>query len=398
MKIIMIPSGYYPDCCGGVEVITQAIAEGLVGRNHEVVVICCANSAADYWHNGVHVIKLKPKTLQVGPKSLINRANRMLQMYNPFHIGLLEQIIKSEDPDVIHLHMARQLSMAVLTAAERCGIPTVSTLHEYFSLWNFDPFHKMDDVVCSKPQFYVEWVRNIHRKITKRVKYVTSPMEKTFEIYQTEKYYSSCKYMHIENALWPVSTSDLIAVRKNHAGHKPGKILIISRLMPFKGIEESINLFLKSGVSEKWELHIAGDGPLRNYVEDECAKNDTIFFHGYVIDDDKEQLFNACDVLLFLTSELETFGLVVLEAFQHGMPVVVSNVAAMRKLVKHQKNGMILSSLDEACFKDAFDFLLNENNYCRLVNEICKMELVESYSRMLDAYEKVYNLVRRDNG
>lgn len=29
MKILMVSSGYYPDSCGGVEVITQSLAEGL---------------------------------------------------------------------------------------------------------------------------------------------------------------------------------------------------------------------------------------------------------------------------------------------------------------------------------------------------------------------------------
>ena len=57
MKILMIPSGYYPDCCGGVEVITQAISEGLVERGDEVTVLCCSDKEQEYWHRGVHILK-----------------------------------------------------------------------------------------------------------------------------------------------------------------------------------------------------------------------------------------------------------------------------------------------------------------------------------------------------
>lgn len=390
MKVLMIPSGYYPDCCGGVEVITQAISEGLVSQGWNVTVLCTGEQSTEYWYNGVHVVKIVPVTFSRGPHAIRNRINRMLQMYNPFNVSLLVDILKKEKPDIIHLHMARLISMSILTAANKCNIPVVSTLHEYFSLWNFDPFHRMEDVVCTTPQFYVEWIRNIHRRITSRVAHVTSPMEKTFSVYQEEDYYKKCTYSHIENALWPVLEADINTIKQCRMERKARKILMISRLMPFKGIEESVQLFSQEVLSSEWELHIAGDGPMRPYIEEICKTNSKITYHGYVIDEKKEKLFNECDVLLFLTSELETYGLVVLEAFQHGMPVIVSDVTAMRNIVTNKENGLILNDINSGEFCKAFQYIENDENYKALVMNICNMHWKDEYENMIEAYAQIY--------
>ena len=71
MKILMIPSGYYPECCGGVEVITQALSEGLVKKEHEVVVICQSSKNEEFTLNGVHVYKIKPKELKNDKKIVL---------------------------------------------------------------------------------------------------------------------------------------------------------------------------------------------------------------------------------------------------------------------------------------------------------------------------------------
>ena len=66
MKIMMISSGYYPESCGGVEIITQALAEKFVEKNHEIVVLYSKEEVIQneiYYHNGVKVIKLMPKII-----------------------------------------------------------------------------------------------------------------------------------------------------------------------------------------------------------------------------------------------------------------------------------------------------------------------------------------------
>ncbi len=394
MKIMMIPSEYYPECCGGVEVMTQVIAEGLVKRGQDVVVLCASDKRQSYMHNGVRIIKFEPINLKIGSKRAKNWINRMLQIYNPFHIPLFCSIIREEKPDVMHLHMARLLSMSIIKAAQSCGVPVVSTLHEYFSLWNFDPFHKMEDVNNSDPQFYVEYLRNIHRKITEGVEWVTSPMEKTFLIYQKEGYYRNCRYTYINNALAPLENNKInLAYRRMRMQRTPHKFLLLSRLMPFKGIERTLEMFAKNPMLDNWELHIAGKGPLQTQVENLCKEKNNVFYHGYVIDDIKEALFQSCDILWFLTEELETYGLVVAEAFQHAMPVLVSDVTAMRKIVTNDSNGIIIKEFTKQNINSALDKFSDKEYYHRLIENICTIDWDAPYRKMLSDYEDIYKKV-----
>lgn len=389
MKILMIPSGYYPECCGGVEVMTQILAEGLTAQGHEVTVLCCSDRNQRQRINNVRIIRMRPYQIYSHKNVLTNRINRMLQMYNPFHITRFYRLIRELAPDVIHLHMARTLSMSILTAARLSRIPTISTLHEYFSLWNFDPFHRMEDVVCTKPPFYVEWIRNIHRLETKHVQYVTSPMPETFQIYLKERYYSQARYIHITNALKPFPPEKTEYYRRIRQSRKPKKFLMIGRLMPFKGIENTLEIFSDRSVTEQFELHIAGDGPMRTQIEKICQKHDNIYYHGFVIDDAKEKLFANCDMLIFLTSELETYGLVVAEAFQRCMPAIVSDVQAMRNIVS-DKNGIIIQKLDRDSFLSSMRTISQGDNYVNMVDALSNMEWEKQYKRMLSRYQSVY--------
>ena len=82
----------------------------------------------------------------------------------------MSNIIKKEKPDIVHVHMVRTLSMSLFEVADKLDIPIVSTLHEYFSLWNFDPFGEMKDILTTKPQWYVQLIRKKHKKLTAKTK------------------------------------------------------------------------------------------------------------------------------------------------------------------------------------------------------------------------------------
>src|SRR5215207_472220 len=115
-------------------------------------------------------------------------------------------------------------------------------------------------------------------------------------------------------------------------------VLVLSRLHPKKGLDVLIDAFLLLGQTEKfaaWRLVLAGDGP-PDYVSKLKAKvaassqPDRIVFAGW-LDDDKKQAVLGRASLLALPSHQENFGLCVMEALSHSVPVLVSpnvNLAA----------------------------------------------------------------------
>lgn len=400
MRILMIPSGYYPECCGGVEVITQALSEGLVKYGHEVFVLCQSKETIEETINGVKVYKLKPKDIP-NPKNnkFKYKINRLLQMYNPFNKREIRRIIKQINPDIVNLHMPRTLSLSVLKVVQELKIPVVSTLHEYFSLWNFDPFDKMEKMLDTKPQWYVEILRNKHRKLTKKVEYVTAPLKTTINIYQEENYYKNVRGEEILNSL-PMMPND---TRKNILNEKLLRLkeneqinfLIISRLMPFKGIELALQSFMKT-TNKNIVLNIAGDGPMVNYVKECEQKDNRIKYYGYLIGKDKAEIFKKCDVLIFPTTELETFGLVILEAYNYCIPVIASSVEATKRLIKDGVTGALIENVNVDKLCEYYEKYTNKDILTQQIKNCYTDNNSKGYEEFIMRYEEVYNKVLED--
>jgi glycosyltransferase involved in cell wall biosynthesis len=113
-------------------------------------------------------------------------------------------------------------------------------------------------------------------------------------------------------------------------------VLVLSRLHPKKGLDGLIDAFLSLLRKEKlgnWKLVIAGDGP-SDYVSklkaSASAEPDRIVFTGWLDEDKKHEVMSGAS-LLALPSHQENFGLCVMEALAHSVPVLVSpnvNLAA----------------------------------------------------------------------
>ena len=112
-------------------------------------------------------------------------------------------------------------------------------------------------------------------------------------------------------------------------------VLVLSRLHPKKAVDVLIEAFqslLQNGKFANWRLVIAGDGPA-DYVSKlkaRVAASDRITFTGWLDDDGKHAMLGGAS-LLALPSHQENFGLCVMEALSHSVPVLVSpnvNLAA----------------------------------------------------------------------
>jgi glycosyltransferase involved in cell wall biosynthesis len=115
-------------------------------------------------------------------------------------------------------------------------------------------------------------------------------------------------------------------------------VFVLSRLHPKKGLHVLIDAFLalvEQGKLADWRLIIAGDG-LPGYVAKLKAKvaaspqRDRIVFTGWLDEERKHAMLGGAS-LLALPSHQENFGLCVVEALSHAVPVLVSpnvNLAA----------------------------------------------------------------------
>jgi len=127
-------------------------------------------------------------------------------------------------------------------------------------------------------------------------------------------------------------------------------VLVLSRLHPKKAVEVLIDAFQslsRNGKFANWRLVIAGDGS-PDYVSKlkaRVAATDRITFTGW-LDEDKKHAMLAGASLLALPSHQENFGLCVMEALSHSVPVLVSpNVNLATEIVS--ANAGWISAIDK---------------------------------------------------
>ncbi len=87
-----------------------------------------------------------------------------------------------------------------------------------------------------------------------------------------------------------------------------------------------------------------GDGDMRPYVSDRARGNGSdgaCRFLGYISEDELINLYNACDAVC-VPSRNEPFGIVVLEAWSAGKPVVVTHSGGPDEFVWHDVNGYLV--------------------------------------------------------
>jgi len=130
-------------------------------------------------------------------------------------------------------------------------------------------------------------------------------------------------------------------------GNDSRYILYLGRLEKDKGVDVLIKAF--SAVKKKHpdiELRIAGEGKEINTLKTLADRLDighSVHFLGIIRGENKIQaLSKAC--LLVCPSRSEAFGIVILEAFAAGIPVIASRVGGIPDIIEEKVNGLLVET------------------------------------------------------
>lgn len=116
-------------------------------------------------------------------------------------------------------------------------------------------------------------------------------------------------------------------------------VVYAGRLSEEKGVLSLLNAWRDWGPSAP-ELRIIGDGKLRPVLE-KMAYGLPISFLGTMSKDDTLEQISLAKLLILPSECFETFGLVAIEAFAHGVPVAVSNIGSLSSIVQHGRTGIV---------------------------------------------------------
>ena len=336
---LVSPYSYtYP---GGVGRHVEALAEELTGLGHEVRLLAPYDPddrLARVTHRGArpqprplpdHVVPLG-RTLGFP----MNGAVSNLAAF-PETVGRVGRELRRGGYDVVHVHEPNA-PYASWYATEAARVPVVGTFHTYST-----------NGAVSRFAANVIGARRLYSKLSARIA-VSEAAQWT-----AQRYYGG-RYRIVPNGV------DLSAARPDDARpHDELRIVFVGRAEERKGLPVLLRAFeALRGVGVPARLTVAG--PTEDEVEPLLLDREGIELAGQVDDDEKWRLLGAADLLCAPSLGGESFGMVLTEAFASGTPVVASDIAGYRDVVRHGLNGLLVPAgdavaLGETLLELAFD-------------------------------------------
>jgi N-acetyl-alpha-D-glucosaminyl L-malate synthase BshA len=177
-------------------------------------------------------------------------------------------------------------------------------------------------------------------------------------------------------------------LRVKMAADDEGILTHISNFRPVKRVEDVVGIFALVRQQQKAKLLMVGDGPERPKAEWLARTHgvaDDVIFVGK--QNDMSQFLAVSDVLL-LPSELESFGLVALEAMACEVPVIATRVGGIPEVVRNGIDGFLYEVGDVKSMADGCLSILKSPNLReklgkaardRATHEFCSSKIVLQY-------------------
>lgn len=330
MKILVIPSWYPANKTshGGSFFREQAIA--LQNAGNEVVVCNASFSSRKNWFDTKNYKLTKYIDEGVVVYSLINplfgigRSKKILNAIYKMKLNYLLNVLQNEliGFDIIHAHSYLPAGYVSTKFAKKLNIPIVITEHSSAIMSG----------VLSKYEKYclTETIKNSNQFIC-----VSSSLKNKVENITGK----GEKIIVIPNMVSPI-------FNLNYSVNNDDKFIFLSvgNFNSRKRFKLTIRAFTEAFHDNKLvKLQLVGGGPLYNELKEYVSclgMNDSIEILGSKTREDISILMKNCDVFV-LPSTFETFGVVYIEAFACGKPVIATRNGGADYLVNN-KNGILI--------------------------------------------------------
>ena len=129
MRVALLTSNFPPEFVGGTERVVASLAAALVGTGDEVVVL----SGSDHPHAGCDVLRERHHGVEVARFPRQADEPYDLDIGRPRLLALMLDELRARRVDCVHLHHWSGLSSSFIRTARAAGIPSVVTLHDFWT-------------------------------------------------------------------------------------------------------------------------------------------------------------------------------------------------------------------------------------------------------------------------
>ncbi|MBR0488129.1 glycosyltransferase [Candidatus Saccharibacteria bacterium] len=416
MKIVVATAVYYP-MINGVAMFSRNLAEGLSRRGHEVMVICPSQNGKSYTQtvNGVKVAYLKSTEVKVYPDQIHEVPERKKgflgikwpRLYkNGFRVSIfpkreIGRLLDDFRPDVVHVQVSDPIGLSVVGWARKHSVPVVTTEHNQPEVLT-EPLHIPGLIRRPVNAMLSSYFANRQGKSD----FVTMPTKQA--IYRL---LDGRKNFNVPVA----AVSNGVNLASFHAGKASAAtyqkygilegvpiVLYVGRVDPEKKVGlvmKAFERFMKDNKIDRLSrtcLVIVGDGVDKARLEKEASEseyNKQIFFLGRVVGEELGEIYRIGTVFV-TASEIETQGIVLIEAAASGLPLVAVDSGAVGEICIDGENGFLcqpenVTEISAVMEKILSDDKLRDKFAKRSVELASEHDFEKTLDKFLNIYKKV---------
>ncbi|MGD6841339.1 glycosyltransferase [Bacillus infantis] len=368
-KILMLSWEYPPNIVGGLSRHVHGLASSLAGKGFDVHVLTAGTDRGPMEEkaDGVTVHRVRP---------LAAAEEDFLYWVGSLNLAMAEkglELARIHRFSLIHAHdwLAGPASESLKS---ELGIPLLATIHA--------TEHGRNNGI------YTEIQKFIHQKESRLAeaadmlivcsRYMREEIQKIFHI--------EGKPVHIiANGIHPGDFRQPDKDVLSQLPVDPHRRLVFSlgRMVKEKGFDTLLDAaaLMKDEFPDVYYF-IAGKGPLLDFYRrktEEMGLSGTVFFIGFIGDEQRNALFSLCDIAVF-PSEYEPFGIVALESMMHGKPTIVSDTGGLKGIVSHKRTGLLMEPGSALSFKEQAAFLLCNEQEAKRIGSMGRTAALQLFS------------------
>jgi phosphatidylinositol alpha-1,6-mannosyltransferase len=256
------------------------------------------------------------------------------------------------------------LPLAVLVRCLRPKLPILLFVHGD-EVWN-------DPRISHEKRWFEPWFLRAVTKIASVSAFTAETMGREFHVRQA-------KFSLLPNAVDPLKSLPEANIRE------AATILSVTRLEPGDR-EKNVGNMIRAVAKLRHEMpglkyEIAGDGGLRPELEtlaSDLGVSDCVKFLGLITDAELDAAYARATVFA-LPSSKEGFGIVYLEAWQRGLPVVCASKGAPKEIVADGVDGFVVDPGDVSMLADKLNLLLSRPELAAAMGESGRRKVEAKY-------------------
>ena len=279
-----------------------------------------------------------------------------LGFYNSKSIDSIEQIIKKEQPDVVHIHnLYPFISPSILNRIKNYGIPIVMTVHNYRLLCPNGLFFNKGEI-CEKctgrGKEFNCIVNNCEHSIFKSTGYALRNFwarKQKFYLKNVDAFLTLSTNQNTKLVEHGLNKNKCYVIPNMYSGNLSNEvnykngyyIAYVGRISHEKGLD---SLFKLAERLPHINFKIAGTKS-KTFEISSNLKN--VEYVGFLTKEELELFYFNSKFILFPSFWNETFGMSIIEAFAHKKPVIANNLGASSEIIENNKSGFIYKGLDD---------------------------------------------------